>query len=140
VQARDLGSEQELRASAKIIGMGCACTLQARRGCSGSRWPTTCGAELVLGTLEQPPPPASARRRGRCSTPTGVAQFRDRKVVGLCDRLALVRSMGATGSCGHSSAESFWSIFKHEYFYRRTFASIDENGRPPSKPYLQLRR
>jgi len=85
------------------------------------------GTEIVLGALAG----ATTTRFGKCAGTTlhtdRKSQFSDHKVERFCTSATLVRSMGATRSClDHASAESFWSIFTHEYFYRHGFGTMEE--------------
>jgi transposase InsO family protein len=59
--------------------------------------------------------------------PIESAEYTAHLTAKACFRHGLGRSMGATGICwDNSPAESFWSTFKHEYYYRHTYATKTE--------------
>jgi putative transposase len=83
--------------------------------------------EIVTDSLEQSIATRFSSVVGTIFHVDRGSQFSDHKTEALCAQFGIISSMGATGSCyDHASAESFWSIFKHEYFYRHVFATMDE--------------
>jgi putative transposase len=84
-------------------------------------------AEMVTDAIDR----AVASRGGHCH---GTILHSDRGgeytahlTAKACFRHGLRRSMGATGICwDNSPAESFWSTFKHEEYYRHVYATKTE--------------
>jgi transposase InsO family protein len=55
------------------------------------------------------------------------SQFTSRQIAELAASLPILRSMGRTGVCwDNAQAESFWSTFKNEYYYRHVFTSLEQ--------------
>ncbi len=85
------------------------------------------GADMVCQAID-----AAVACRGRSVAGTVLhsdrgGEFTAALTTQACARHALQRSMGDTGVCwDNSPAESFWSTFKHEYYYRHTFVSKAE--------------
>jgi len=83
--------------------------------------------ELVVAALQMAFTTRAQNTRGIIFDTDRGSQFNSRNVVKQCRKMGLRRSMGATDCThDHGTAESFWSIFKHECFYRRAFANLRE--------------
>ena len=55
------------------------------------------------------------------------SQYTSKQIARLAAELPILRSMGRTGVCwDNAQAESFWSTFKNEYYYRHVFTTLDE--------------
>lgn len=87
------------------------------------------GADMVCQAID-----AAVSGRGRSVAGTVLhsdrgGEFTATLTMKSCAAHDLKRSMGDTGICwDNSPAESFWSSFKHEHYYRHSYATKAELG------------
>jgi transposase InsO family protein len=84
-------------------------------------------AELVTTAIEAAVTARGGRSRGTVLHSDRGGEYTAHLTAQACSRHGLRRSMGATGICwDNSPAESFWSTFKHEHYYRHVYATKAE--------------
>lgn len=82
------------------------------------------GADMVTAAIDSAVTSRGGRCRGTILHSDRGGEFTAHLTAQACFRHGLRRSMGATGICwDNSPAESFWSTFKHEEYYRHVYAT-----------------
>lgn len=85
------------------------------------------GAEMVTAAIDDAVAARGGGCRGTVLHSDRGGEFTAHLTAQACFRHGLRRSMGATGICwDNSPAESFWSTFKHEEYYRHVYATKAE--------------
>ncbi|MFD3707653.1 IS3 family transposase [Nocardia sp. NPDC058658] len=85
------------------------------------------GADMVTEAIDAAVAARGGQCRGTILHSDRGGEFTAHLTARACHRHGLRRSMGATGICwDNSPAESLWSSFKHEHYYRHAFATIAE--------------
>jgi transposase InsO family protein len=85
------------------------------------------GAEMVTVAIDDAVASRGGGCRGTVLHSDRGGEFTAHLTAQACFRHGLRRSMGATGICwDNSPAESFWSTFKHEEYYRHVYATKAE--------------
>ncbi|APA94532.1 Transposase InsF for insertion sequence IS3A [Nocardia seriolae] len=80
------------------------------------------GSDVVEAAIEAAVAVRGGGVRGTILHSDRGGEFTAGLTAKACARHGLRRSMGATGICwDNSPAESLWSTFKHEFYYRHTF-------------------
>ncbi|MFI9536812.1 IS3 family transposase [Nocardia fusca] len=83
--------------------------------------------ELVTDTLDKAVAVRGGHGRGTVLHADRGSQYTASAMAEACHRHGLHRSMGATGVCwDNAGAESLWSTFKHEHYYRHAYATKAE--------------
>jgi putative transposase len=84
-------------------------------------------AELVCQAIDRAVATRDRRCEGAVLHSDRGGEFTAALTAAACRGHGLQRSMGDTGICwDNSPAESFWSTFKHEHYYRHVYATKSE--------------
>lgn len=85
------------------------------------------GAEMATDAIDAAVAARGGRCRGTILHSDRGGEYTEHLTTQACFRHGLRLSMGATGiGWDNSPAESFWSTFKHEEYYRHVYATKTE--------------
>lgn len=83
--------------------------------------------ELVTDAVEMAVRTRGGRARGTIMHSDRGSQYTAHAMAKACQPHGLLRSMGRTGVCwDNAGAESLWSTFKHEHYYRHSYVHKTE--------------